>query len=94
MDTFRLETSPRAFLGSPGAFNRRKSVQETEHLNQSFDESMMTMRASEELLCGCECKKKGILSRHCQNAQSWLDRFFPDNKFDYVMFSKTYECFL
>jgi len=93
-DTLRQESSPRALLGSPGLFDHRHSIDATQSLSHSFDDSLATMRASEELLCGCECPKKTILSRHCSHAQRWLEKYFADSKFDYVMFSKTYECFL
>lgn len=93
-DTLRQESSPRAHLGSPGLFGNRKSIDATQSLSHSFDDSLTTMRASVELLCGCECPKNSMLSRHCSHAQRWLEKYFSDSKFDYIMFAKTYECFL
>ena len=72
-----------------------KSFEQSDSRLFSFDDSILqiTLKASEELLCGCECDKKSTMSRYCQNAQKWLTKFYQD-KFNYIIYAKTYEGFL
>lgn len=67
--------------------------------NNNYEDSsaLFTSRVAEELICGCECEKPSAFSRLCNNAHNWLQRFYPEGKggkFDYLVYSKTYEGFL
>lgn len=79
---------------SPIALSLFDDVDEHNNLVTFEDSSFVfSQKASQQLICGCECEKSTPDARFCQNTQRWLNKFYQD-KFQYVIYFKTYEGFL